>query len=101
MQVSAAQSGASVRNTYDVRVRPGLPYGVGNRGITLLHQLQVLISRFLGVGFEGTAGHEVVLHLVIIPSGVDVVLRLVEGLQGAICVGRNKARERVGDGARE
>jgi hypothetical protein len=67
----------------------------------LLHQLQVLVPRFLGVRLEDTARHEVVPHPVIIPGGVEVVLRLVEGLQDGVGAGGNQARERVGDGARE
>lgn len=46
-------------------------------------------------------GNEVGLHLIIIPCGVDVVLRLIERLQGTIGVCGNKAGERVGDGVRE
>ena len=100
-QVNTTQSKASIQNTYDVGLRPGLPDGIGDGGVMLLHQLQVLVPRFLGIGLEGTAGHEVLLHLAVTPSGVHVVLRLVEGLQGAIGVGRNKTRDGVGNRARE
>jgi len=67
----------------------------------LLHQLQVLVPRILGVRLEGTARHKVILHLAIIPSGVDVVLGIVKWLQDAIGARRNQARERVGDSVRE
>ena len=67
----------------------------------LLHKLQVLIPRFLGIGLEDTARHEVFLHLSITPSGVDVVLGFVKGLQGIIGASRNPAREGVGDGGGE
>lgn len=90
-----------VRNTYDVRVRPGLPNGVGDRCVIVLHQLEVLVPRFLAVRLENTAGNKIVLHLSVVPSGVDVVLRIVESLPCAIGTGRNQARDRVGDGARE
>ena len=67
----------------------------------LLHQLQVLIPRFLSVGLKDTAGHEVILHLTITPSGVDVILRVVESLPCAIGAGRKQARERVGNSGRK
>ena len=78
-----------------------MPNGVSHRGVMLLHQLEVLVPRFLGVRFKETPGHQVLLHLAIIPSGVDVILGLVEGLQGTVCAGRNQAGKCVGDGVGE
>lgn len=90
-----------LRRIYNVRVRPSLPGGVGDRSVILLHQLQVLVPRFLSVRLKDAARYKVVLHLAIVPSGVDVVLRLVKGLQGAIGAGRHQARQRVGGGGGE
>jgi len=78
-----------------------LPNGVSDRAVMLFHQLQVLVPRVLGVRLEDTTRHEVILHLAVIPSGVDVVLGLVKWLQDAIGASRNQARERIGDSVRE
>lgn len=63
----------------------------------LLHQLQVLIPRFLSVRLEDTAGYEVTLHPSIIPSGVDVILGVVESLPCTIGTSRKQTRNRVGN----
>jgi hypothetical protein len=67
----------------------------------LLHELQVLIPRFLSIRLDNTARHQIVLHLAIVPSGVDVVLRIDEGPRCTIGTSRNKAGDGVGDGGGE
>lgn len=67
----------------------------------LLHEFQVLISRFLSVRPEDTARHEVVLHLAIIPSGVDIILRIVESFPGIIGASCNQIRKRIGNSGGE
>jgi len=67
----------------------------------LFHELQVLIPGLLSVGLENSARHEVILHLAIIPGGVDVVPGVIESLESVIGTSGNETGDGVGGGGGE